>query len=437
MKKTFYLMLLVMAIWHINACKKDDDKNNPKPQPQACENTQLPLVMVHGSLASGDTYVNQLMRFSANGFCEDRMFVFDWNTLGNDGKDTTRLRIFVDSVLTLTNAKQVVLMGHSAGGNLGYRFCSDPNKAERVAKYIHIGSSAQTQKAGNGTIPTLNIWSPGDKVVAGADNPDAENAKLDNKDHYQVATCAEAFAAMYQFITGKQPATTDIVATATKKISGKVLTLGENAPISGATIKVFEVNPATGERIGGAAIHTLSSNAAGYWGPIEAKANTYYEFEVNTNVAGDRIVHYYREPFKRNNPLVYLRTLPPSGSTVGAILSSIPKNDDQAVQIVFSANQAVLTGRDELKVEGTNIATSTFASETATSIAFFLYDGNNNQTSDFSSIGFFGSFPFLEAVDMFFATAADAKTTLQFNGRSYKVNNWKSDSEGIGVVVFD
>jgi hypothetical protein len=436
MKNILLPVLLLSALTQITACKKDDEKDNPN-KTQNCETSQLPLVMAHGALASGDTYILPFMRFSANGFCEDRMFVFDWNTLANDGKDTTRLHLFIDSVLRVTNASQVILVGHSAGGNLGYRFCSDPNRAAKVAKYIHIGSSPQTQKAGNGTIPTLNIWSPGDKVVAGADNPEAQNAKLDNKDHYEVATCAEAFSAMYQFITGKLPLTTEIVKSSSRKISGKVLTLGENKPIVGATVKVYEVNPSTGERITSNPVYTFSSVSGGFWGPIEAKENTHYEFEVNTQQTGDRIVHYYREPFPRNNPFVYLRTLPPASSTVGGILSTLPKNDNQAVQIVFSANKAVLNGRDVLKVNDSNIATPSFASETATSIAFFLYDGNNNQTSDFSPIGFFGTFPFLESVDIFFPTLPSAKTTFEFNGRKYAVNNWKSDSEGIGVVVFD
>jgi len=428
----FIYVLIVLASFSITSCKKEDH-----PGTTSCDKNQLPIVMAHGLLASGDTYANQFMRFTANGFCAERLFVFDWNTLVNDGTDTTKLRLFIDSVLTVTKAEKVILAGHSAGGGLGYRFCSDSNRAAKVAKYIHIGSQPQTNAAANGGIPTLNIWSPGDKVVAGADIPNATNAQLVDKDHYEVATCAEAFSAMYKFITDKDPATTALVPNSERKISGKVLQLGENKPMVGATVKVYEVDIATGERKTSAPEHTLTSREGGFWGPIDAKAGAYYEFETITTVANDRIVHYYREPFIRSNPLVYLRTLPSAGTLAGNLLASIPKDDNQTTPIIFSANKAAIAGRDVLKINGTEITTTTFASAAITTIAFFLYDGNNNQTTDFTAMGLFASFPFLEAIDMFFSSSAASNISLEFNGRPLRMKNWKSATEGVGVAVFD
>ncbi|MCS6820106.1 MAG: hypothetical protein NZ522_09170, partial [Chitinophagales bacterium] len=85
-------VLSIAAATYLSSCKKEKENNVDSP---TCDNSQPPLVMVHGALASGDTYASQFMRFSANGFCEDRMFVFDWNTVGSDGQDTTRLRLFI------------------------------------------------------------------------------------------------------------------------------------------------------------------------------------------------------------------------------------------------------------------------------------------------------------------------------------------------------
>jgi hypothetical protein len=48
-------------------------------------------------------------------------------------------------------------------------------------------------------------------------------------------------------------------------------------------------------------------------GPQTVTANTKYEFEIVSGVANDRVIHYYREGFTHNNPLVYLRTIPSSG----------------------------------------------------------------------------------------------------------------------------
>ncbi len=429
----YTFLLFLIAAMTASSCKKEKQTDV-----LGCDKSLPPIVMAHGLLASGDTYANQVMRFTENGYCAERLFVFDWNTLGGGGgSDTTLLRRFIDSVLTVTKAEKVVLAGHSAGGGLGYRFCSDPNRAAKVLKYIHIGSAPQPDQAGNGSIPTLNIWSKGDKVVAGADIPNAVNAELTDKDHYEVATCAEAFTAMYQFITDKLPRTTEILPSASRKVSGKVLQLGLNTAMIGASVKVFEVDVATGERKSTSPDFTFTAGEEGFWGPMDAKAGAYYEFEVNTNDANDRIVHYYREPFIRNNPLVYLRTLPPPTSSAGVLLAGVPKDDNQTVPIIFLASKAAIAGRDVLTVNGTEISTPNFAAADKTTIAFFLYDGNNNQQTDLTPMGLFASFPFLEAIDMFFSSAASSNIHMVYNGRSLRMKNWKSATEGVGVAVFD
>jgi hypothetical protein len=82
--------LIVLVCFSITSCKKENLTGTTP-----CDKNQLPIVMAHGLLASGDTYANQFMRFTANGFCAERLFVFDWNTLVSNGTDTTKLRLFI------------------------------------------------------------------------------------------------------------------------------------------------------------------------------------------------------------------------------------------------------------------------------------------------------------------------------------------------------
>lgn len=442
LKRHAFLFLLLLFL---GQCKKEDNLDyglsqrefNQEQNPAPCKDSLLPVVMMHGFLASGDTYAKHFMRFTSNGYCGNRLFSYDWNTLGGGG-DVNLLDDFIDDVLLQSGATQVNLMGHSAGGGLGYSYLEDATRAAKVAHYVHIGSGVQPAPAGpNGEVPTLNLWSDGDEVVTGGDITGATNVMLSAQDHYQVATSAESFRAIYKFFNNaEEPQTLAIVEEAVPCVSGKVLTFGENSPVNGAAVSVYEVNAVTGERVLGSPDTTLIANAGGFWGPIPVKLNSYYEFEVTTPTAGDRVVHYYREPFTRTVSLVYLRTLPPAGSLAGLILASLPKDDDQAVLAVFSSSQAVIEGRDELTVNNFDLATNQYAPASETAIAFFLYDNGDSQTSG-NSIATFNAFPFLAGVDLFFPTNPAGTITLELNGRTMNVWSWKSETEGIVVPVFD
>jgi triacylglycerol lipase len=436
MKKLF-LFVLSLSIVFVS-CKKDEKDDDNNNNTTSCDSTVTPVVFMHGLLASGDTYANQVMRFSSNNYCENRLFAFDWNTLAQGADNASTLDVFIDEVLQKTGATKVNLVGHSAGGGLGYNYLSDAARAAKVAHYVHVGSGTQPGPAGpNGEVPTLNIWSPDDEVVQSADIPNATNVSVAGKDHYEIATCAEAFDAMYNFFNDKAPTTTAILSSTEVKISGRAVTLGENQVKPQTTVQIFEINATTGERLNSSPDVTVTVDAKGYWGPVSVKPNKPYELFVNSNEAGDRVVHYYREGFVRNNPLVYLRLLPPPSSFAGNLLNSLPKDDDQSVVVVFTANQAVLNGRDVLEVNNNLLSTPDFCSAASSTIAMFLYDDGDAQTELTSANQLFSGFPFLEAVDVFFPTATPQTINCEFNGRSLPARNWKSDTEGVTIVVFD
>jgi pimeloyl-ACP methyl ester carboxylesterase len=431
--RVFVLLSVALAVM-LSACSKDEVVDLVGTT--GCDSTLLPVVMCHGFLASGDTYALQAKRFAANSHCGDRVHAFDWNTLGG-GSSVDALDAFIDEILANTGAAQVNLAGHSAGGGLGYNYLADAGRAAKVAHYVHIGSNPQEGPAGpDGSVPTMNIWSPYDAVVEGADIPGAENIVLQGKDHYEVATSAETFEAMYRFFNGKEAGSSAIVGDNSRSVAGRVLTLGENQPLAGASVRVFELEGSTGFRKDAAPAHSFTTDSKGNWGSFTAGEGVYYEFEVTPAETNGRKLHYYLEPFITSDHLVYLRAMPPSGTVAGLLLSSLPKNDQQAVVIAFASSHAVIAGRDNLVVNGLELSTQTFASEDDSAIAFFLYDNGNGQT-DGTAVGLYGNFPFLSGVDMFFPTEEPESITLTLNGRALKVRNWPSQTEGITVAVFD
>lgn len=419
----FALFLLLTSL---PACKDEEPR---------CPDNHLPIIMVHGALAAGDTYAPFSQRMLANGYCEDHLFAFDWNTLAS-GSSVAQLDSFIREALLQTGKEQVYLMGHSAGGNLGYQYLADSARASRVSKYIHIGSNAQSSPPGpNGDVPVLNIWSSSDAVVNSSDIPGAENLDLLDQDHYQVATSPESFSAIFKFLLGKDPETTIIPSERNIEIAGRVLTLGENMPVPGAMVKLYTLGN-DGQRLAGIEAIDILPDENGDWGPLKVDPDTHYEFEVTSSDPGFRKVHYYREPFSSSNDLVYLRVFPPASSFVGILLSTIPSNDDQAVITVFSSSRAVINGRDELYIGDNELSTGNFTRPDQSTIAMFLYDNGDGQTS-LTAFNQFLLFPFLKAVDVFTPTENVESVPLRFNGRTLNVRNWKSASEGLSIAVFD
>ena len=68
----------------------------------------------------------------------------------------------------------------------------------------------------------------------------------------------------------------------------------------------------------------------------------------------------------------------------------------------------------------------------------FLYDDNNNQTTDLTKPFLFSFLSqFLTARDQYFTTTPEGSIPLYFNGRTLAVPNLKSASDGVIVAVFD
>jgi len=399
-----------------------------------CSSRIAPVVFVHGFLGSGDTWASQVQRFVANGLCAERFFAFDWNSLGGTGADAL-LDKLIDSVMAITGAPKVHLVGHSAGGGRGYSYLSSPERAAKVVSYVHIGSSANSAPAGpGGSVPTMNIYSTGDRIVPGRDIPGATNIKLEGLDHYQVATSWETFGHMYRFFMGEEPATTSLKSTEKAVIAGKSLTLGTNQPSVGVKISIYIAD--NKGNLAGQPVARTAVSADGSWGPVELQSNINHVFLLDSETAGFRRVIYYFEPFGTDNGMVYLRTLPAPSSLAGMLLASLPANDSMSVIAVFSSNRAVIHGRDTLSINGMPLSTPVLADEKTTAISFFCYDDGADGVGKGEPIRNFMAMPFLRGADIPVSTSGEETWVIEFNGRKIPVRNWRSKTDGVVIAVF-
>ncbi|HRH57113.1 MAG TPA: alpha/beta fold hydrolase [Chitinophagales bacterium] len=429
MKRMLYYSLFVFMLF--SSCTEENitDSSIPEPVPSG----KTPVIFVHGFLASGDTYEKQSKRFTSNGYSLADLYAFDWNSLG--GTTTQQdLDKLVNEVLAKTGQTQVDLVGHSAGtGVVQTYLAAHPTKVKHLVLLAGFPPNSQ------GVTPILNIYSTFDFIATGGkDVIGGTNLKQTDKDHYEVATSASTFEAMYKFFNnGVAPSNLEYTSETDIILSGRAGSFGENKFIANTAVEIYKVDPATGFRINSSPEKKFYTDSKGYWGPFRASANTYYEFVVYDNITGSRKVHYYREPFTRSDKLVYLRTFPTGASIAGLFLAALPKDDNQSVTAFFGASQAAVASRDVLVLDGNTLSTNTFCSKENTTIALFAYDDNKNKVTNMTTIGAFNLFPFLKGADIYFPTTSKQTITMSFNGRTLHATNWKSNSEGVNVMVFE
>ena len=429
MRKFLFLGVLTLLLF---SCKKETSGELAIPTP--VPSGKDPIIFVHGFLASGDTYEKQVKRFTSNGYSLADLYAFDWNSLGDRSVINRNLNTLVDSVLARTGKTKVHLVGHSAGTGVVQDYArAYGSKVKSLTLLAGFPPDRQDR------IPILNIYSTFDFIATnGRDVAGGTNIKQTDKDHYEVATCKESFEAMYKFFNaGTTPGTLEYTDENDVILSGRAGFFGENIFKANTVVEVYALDAATGFRKSGFADFKFSTDAQGYWGPFRADKNTYYEFVVYDNISGSRKVHYYREPFKRSDKLVYLRTFPTGFSIAGLFLAALPKDDAQGVTAFFGASQAAVAGRDELILDGNVLSTNTFCSKENTTIALFTYDDNKNKVTNMTAIGAFNLFPFLKGADIYFPTTTKQTITMSFNGRVLKATNWKSNTEGVNVMVFE
>ena len=145
-------------------------------------------------------------------------------------------------------------------------------------------------------------------------------------------------------------------------------------------------------------------------------------------------MHYYFEPPVRDNKNIYIRTLPVEG-LAAAMLGKIPEDDKQTALVIFSANRAVVAGRDTLAVDSIPLSLPAIMPASKTSIACFIFDDGDGISSGKPMKSFAGT-PFISGVDVMIP--ADDKKTMRifYNGRQRILPKIKS-ADGIMIVVFN
>ena len=389
------------ALWPALAFGQASAQTAPRRQ-QERDPAPPPVVFVHGNGDSSALWINNIWRFEANGYKRNLLFAVDLpypNARSDDSKpqpfrsstgDQTReLAAYVTQVLKATRRRKVALVGSSRGGNAIRSFlkngggaeivshavlCGTPNKGIVISESLLVGSEF------NGAFPFLKGLNAGaDDLIPGVElmairsdkndkfsQPDgrfigapgkptgvsydaselrgAKNVVLEGLDHREVAFHKLAFAAMYEHITGKPPASMFIAQEPLPTLNGKVTGIAEttytNLAVAGAEVEIFEVDPKTGDRRSAVALHRKTTGEDGVWGPFVGRSDAYYEFVLR--IENQPTTHTYRSPFLRSSDVINLRPQPFAKADEGA----------GAVTIMSRPRGYFGVGRDKFTLDG-------------------------------------------------------------------------------------
>src|SRR6202051_5168983 len=320
--------------------------------PAAPSATEVPPVLfVHGNGDHAALWITTLWRMESNGVPRGRMFAINFtdplaltdDTKPEANKSSTQdqrreLGEAIKELKRRTGAARVALVGNSRGGNPIRSYikngggadvshavlCGVPNHGVfdwddnlgnefngrgPFLRGLNEGDSEVTPGTAFLTLRSDGIdkyakadgrfvGKPGTPTGITAEGPalkGATNLVLGAVDHHETAFSPRAFREIYKFIAGREPDRIAITPETTVRLSGLVTgTPGgvqTNRPVTGASVEVYRVSPATGERLGGAT-HASPTNADGRWGPAEADSSWYLEIVLTS--AGWTTTHFYR-----------------------------------------------------------------------------------------------------------------------------------------------
>lgn len=326
-----------------------------------------PILFVHGNGDSAAIWLMTIWRFESNGYESSRLFAINHprptarsdDTKEQENRSGTadqlkELAAKIAEIRAATGQARVALVGSSRGGYSIRNYVKNGGGAANVSHVVLAGvpnagvfaTTTNLNNEFNGLGPFLQGLNAGDQVHPAVRfltlrsdandkyaQPDgrflgrpgeptnvtfttpelrgATNVVLPGLDHRETAFHRLAFKTMYAFITGREPASLAAVPEARPVLSGKVSGHANraptNLPLAGATVEVYQVDPASGQRQG-EPVHRRTTAADCVWGPFTATPTAYHEFVVVAD--GYPTTHIYRTPFPRSSAHAHLRLRP-------------------------------------------------------------------------------------------------------------------------------
>lgn len=411
----------------------------------------LPLIFVHGTAGSASQYQTQAMRFASNGYPQDHILAFEYNTAGIaeitralTGQLSPDLDAYIDQVREDLGAEEVYLACHSLGTAVCGYYLTAPERAAKVAGYVAIDGATGENCPGNSNC--LGVF------VDEQDRLGSVNAYFPDETHVQVATSEASFAAQFEFLTGVEAERTTILASrGDVTVSGRAVHFPANTGAAGTRLHIWEVAAESGERLDNEPLASFDIGSDGQWGPATLSPEAHYEFLLERPGRADH--HFYRQPLIRDSHLVRLNTSP-----IGSEIEINTNVSDDHAALVISRDMEWWGDRgadnDILEIATTNPSAGDQAAVDIISSAM----GNSNigihvhddeaspLLTTAEPLPYFPDQPFQWGVDVYMPAATPPNGVISVvssprgdtrNQQVLNVPNWASSAHRISLIFND
>ena len=215
-----------------------------------------PIVFVHGGAGSGAQFESQKLRYTINGYPESLVTVLEYDStfsLNTMADVHAKLDALIAELKQQTGRAQVDVLGHSLGTTVMHGL---PQRSGARGDCCPVRQHRRPHGRGAaGRRPDAcalgGLGAPGRQIVG------ATNVTLPNQTHVETATSAESFAAAYEFFTGLEPFTTEVLPSVETSVavSGRAVIFPQNVGRHGSDARGLadqrQVRPAAGEATGG------------------------------------------------------------------------------------------------------------------------------------------------------------------------------------------
>ena len=377
-------------------------QQNTRQLPRLPANRIPPIIFVHGNGDTAALWHTTLWRFESNGYPRNMLSAIDLSypsARSDDSKpqpfrsSTTdqrdELGAYVRGVSALTRRRKVALVGSSRGCNTIRNFVKNGGGADLVSHVVLCGGVnhgviiSDTVLVGsefNGAAPFLKQLNAGEsEIVPGPAfmtlrsdkfdkfaQPDGqfigqagkptgitfEGAGAEGRQQRRAARAGSSRgrvpqAGLRQDVrVHRRPGTDQHLHR--RGARGRAERQGHrrrrrhlHQPAGGgATVEIWDVDPATGARRVRLAAHRKVTGADGVWGPFKTNAEAYLEFLIT--VSGSPVTHIYRSPFTRSSDIVHLRP------------GQFGRDDEKAGSVIYMSRPRGYFGhgRDKFTLDG-------------------------------------------------------------------------------------
>ena len=376
---------------------------------------RTPILLLHGGGGTAAQWIPTIWRLESNFYPRARIFAADLrlssarvvDTVRAPGRSsseeaTAQVTQEIARVLRAANAERLFVVAQGRAGNLVRNhmrlagspqirlavLCAPPSHGAIISDTHMVGSEYNghtrflrlLNAQPGGIAPGANVVTlasdgkdlyaqpdgrflglPGVETGIGFDSPalkGATNLVLQDTDHLETAFSSEAFVSIWRAITGEPPQSQEVHAEVRPVFNGRITGweggVPTNTPLSGARLRVFPVNPASGLRLGDP-IHTRTTTADGVWGPMDGDPEVPLEFAITAR--GYPTTHIYRAPLRRSTEHLHLRPhLPtPADLTAGTPPGAPPGTPPGALVLLTRVSGFFDYVRDAIMLNGQRV----------------------------------------------------------------------------------